>query len=75
MKIEIYFPVARLLSSTQFAAAPTCVGAGFRHHEHIDPDSDCRDVIHEFIDFRVTYLLDDRWVAGICNLLHASAVT
>ena len=44
------------------------VGTGFRHHEHIDPDSDCRDVIHEFIDFRVTYLLDDRWVAGICNL-------
>lgn len=44
------------------------VGTGFRHNEHIDVGSSCREQIHEFIDFRVTYLLDDRWSAGICNL-------
>ena len=44
------------------------VGTKFRHHEHIEPGSDRKDVIQEFIDFRITYLLENRWSAGICNL-------
>jgi hypothetical protein len=44
------------------------VGSGFRHHEHIEVGSSCREQIHEVIDFRVTYLLDRRWTAGVCNL-------
>ena len=44
------------------------VGTGFRHNEHIDVTSPRSELIREFIDFRVTYLLDDRWTAGLCNL-------
>lgn len=40
----------------------------FRHNEHIDTKSTSRELIKEVADFRVTYLLDDRWVAGIINL-------
>lgn len=50
------------------AGADLRVGTGFRHNEHIDLNSDCGELIHEFMDFRVTYLLEDRWTAGICNL-------
>jgi hypothetical protein len=44
------------------------VGTGFRHNEHIDVNSSCPELIREFVDFRITYLLEDRWAAGICNL-------
>ena len=37
----------------------------FIHGEHIDPSSPSREVIREACDFQITYLLDDRWVAGI----------
>jgi hypothetical protein len=40
----------------------------FRHNEHVDPKSASRELIREVTDFRVTYLLDDRWVAGVINL-------
>lgn len=40
----------------------------FRHNEHVDPKSTNRELIREVTDFRVTYLLDDRWVAGVINL-------
>jgi hypothetical protein len=40
----------------------------FRHDEHIDVTSDNPELIREVADFRVTYLLDDRWTAGIINL-------
>lgn len=40
----------------------------FRHNEHIDLSSDNDELIREVADFRVTYVLDDRWVAGIINL-------
>lgn len=40
----------------------------FRHNEHIDTRSDNLELIKEVADFRVTYLLEDRWVAGIINL-------
>jgi len=41
------------------------VGTGFRHNEHIDTTSTCNELIREVMDFRVTYLLENRWVAGI----------
>ena len=44
------------------------VGTAFRHNEHIDPSSDRNELIQEVMDFRITYLLDDRWAAGIENL-------
>lgn len=40
----------------------------FRHNEHIDTTSDNPELIKEVADFRITYLLDNRWVAGIINL-------
>ncbi|MBI3923520.1 MAG: hypothetical protein HY318_19025 [Armatimonadetes bacterium] len=40
----------------------------FRHHEHLEPGSDNHELVQEVSDFRVTYLLEDRWVAGIMNL-------
>jgi hypothetical protein len=40
----------------------------FRHNEHIDVTSDNPELIREVADFRVTYLLDDRWAAGIISL-------
>ena len=33
----------------------------FRHNEHIDVDSDNAELIKESMDFRITYLLEDRW--------------
>ncbi len=44
------------------------VGTAFRHNEHIDVNSTCAELICEVMDFRVTYLVEDRWVAGIENL-------
>jgi hypothetical protein len=40
----------------------------FRHNEHIDPASDCGELIQEVADFAVTYLVEDRWSAGIMSL-------
>lgn len=40
----------------------------FRHNEHIDTNSRDDELIQEVADFRVTYLLDDRWSAGIITL-------
>ncbi len=40
----------------------------FRHNEHIDTKSNNTELIKEVADFRITYLLEDRWVAGIINL-------
>jgi len=50
------------------AGADLRVGTGFLHNEHIDTTSDCNELIREVMDFRVTYLLDGRWVAGIETL-------
>ncbi len=44
------------------------IGTAFRHNEHIDTASDNRELVREHMDFRVTYLLDDRWAAGIETL-------
>lgn len=44
------------------------IGTAFRHNEHIDVSSSNPELIREVMDFRVVYLLEDRWVAGIQNL-------
>ena len=40
----------------------------FRHNEHIDVTSDNPELIQETAEFRITYLLDDHWTAGIMSL-------
>jgi len=50
------------------AGADLRVGTAFRHNEHIDPSSLSDEIIAEVMDFRITWLLDDRSVAGIENL-------
>jgi hypothetical protein len=40
----------------------------FRHNEHLDTSSSNREIVREVSDFRATYLIDDRWVAGIMTL-------
>ena len=40
----------------------------FRHNEHIEPGADNSEMVWEVSDFRVTYLVEDRWVADIMNL-------
>ena len=44
------------------------IGTAFRHNEHIDVISDSDELVQEVMDFRVTYLIADSWVAGIQNL-------
>lgn len=40
----------------------------FRHNEHLDVTSRNPEIVREVADFRVTYLVEDRWVAGIMTL-------
>jgi hypothetical protein len=40
----------------------------FIHNEHIDPASDSTELIREVSEFRATYLVEDRWSAGIMTL-------
>lgn len=40
----------------------------FRHNEHIEPGSANAEIVREVSDFRVTYLVESRWAAGIMNL-------
>jgi len=49
-------------------AAELRVGTVFAHNEHIDTSSSSSELVREFMDFRITYLLEDRWAAGIENL-------
>ena len=45
--------------------ADLCIGTDFRYNEHIDTLSDNRETIRETTEFAVTYLLQDRWAAGL----------
>jgi len=56
------------LASAIRKGADLRIGTAFRHNEHIDVDSPNSELIREVMDFRVVYLLEDRWVAGIQNL-------
>ena len=67
---------ARNLSGGGEKALAEAVGAGqdlriyteFRHNEHIDVTSDSDELVQEVAEFRVTYLVDGRWAAGIMSL-------
>ena len=50
-------------------AADLRIATAFRHNEHIDTASGDDELVREVAEFRVTYLVDDRWsVIGSCNL-------
>ena len=49
-------------------AADLRIQTEFRHNQHLDPASDNAEIVREVADFRVTYLLQDHWSAGIMNL-------
>ena len=40
----------------------------FVYNEHIDPRSQHAELVREVADFRVTYLVEERWAAGIMSL-------
>ncbi|SVB57905.1 uncharacterized protein METZ01_LOCUS210759, partial [marine metagenome] len=40
----------------------------FQHNEHIDTTSNNDELILEAAEFRTTYLIDNKWVAGIMTL-------
>ena len=40
----------------------------FIHNEHIDVGSGCAELVREVCEFGVTYLVDNRWAAGIMSL-------
>ena len=40
----------------------------FIHNQHIDPTSASDELIREVSEFRATYLVEDRWCAGIMTL-------
>jgi len=44
------------------------VATSFRHDEHMQPGSDRRELVQEVADFRLTYLIENRWAAGIITL-------
>ena len=49
-------------------AADLRIYTEFRHNEHIDGASDNNEMIREVSDFPATYLIEDRWVAGMMTL-------
>lgn len=44
------------------------IATAFRHNEHIDTGSASAELVREVAEFRVTYLLEDHWSAGIMTL-------
>ena len=49
-------------------AADLRIYTEFRHNEHIDTQSTNNELIREVAEFGVTYLIEDRWSAGIMSL-------
>jgi hypothetical protein len=80
MTSHLYSPLTlnsdRTVRSGSFAALANAIGRAadlriateFRHNEHIDTASDDPELVREVAEFRVTYLLDNRWAAGIMTL-------
>ena len=44
------------------------IGTEFHHNEHIDTNSTSAERVREVAEFGVTYLLQERWAAGIMSL-------
>jgi len=49
-------------------AADLRIYTEFIHNQHIDPTSASHELIREVSEFRATYLVEDRWCAGIMTL-------
>lgn len=49
-------------------AADLRIYTEFRHNEHIDPESNCAELVREVSEFGVTYLVDGHWSAGVMSL-------
>ena len=49
-------------------AADLRIYTEFVHNQHIDPSSASDELIREVSEFRATYLVEDRWCAGIMTL-------
>lgn len=47
------------------AGADLRIYTAFRNNEHLDTSSENSELIEEVSEFRTTYLIDGRWVAGI----------
>jgi hypothetical protein len=67
-KLSVTSGSAEALQSAVRKGADLRIYTEFRHHEHLEPGSDNHEIVQEVSDFRVTYLVDRRWVAGIMNL-------
>ena len=59
---------AESLAGAIRAGADLRINTEFRFNEHIDVTSDNPELILEVAEFGVTYLLEDRWVAGVMGL-------
>lgn len=59
---------ATFLANAIRAGADLQVGTAFQHNEHVDPTSEIHHLVREVMAFWITYLLEDRWVAGVKNL-------
>jgi len=67
-KRQVVAGCSGLLGDAIRRGADLRVGTAFRHNEHMAPGTDDGQMVREQMDFRVTYLLEDRWVAGIETL-------
>ena len=56
------------LSTALRRGADLRIGTRFRHNEHIDTSSEREEPVDEVAEFGVTYLIDDRWSAGVMSL-------
>jgi hypothetical protein len=80
MSIQLHNPLTlnrdRSVRDGSYAALADAIRRGadlriateFRHNEHIDTASANPELVREVAEFRVTYLLEDRWSAGIMTL-------
>lgn len=59
---------AEALAAAIRRGADLRVRTDFRHNEHIDTASDNPEMVRETSEFRVTYLVENRWVAGVMTL-------
>ena len=44
------------------------ISTEFLHNEHVDTSSDNPEVVREVCEFKITYLVDNRWVAAVMGL-------
>lgn len=59
---------AEALVAATGRSADLRIGTRFRHDQHIDVNSDDSEWVDEVAEFGVTYLVEQRWAAGIMSL-------